>query len=264
MAKKPYQIDEEVLEEEMADYSQDDINRRLTAKPNHYKKKIFFLVLLSLAVVSFGCWYVYQNIFGSVAYKQPDWLKNQLTNEEAQTQTIAELKAKDTDQDGLTDYEEIYLYHTSIFLPDTDSDGYTDAEEVKSGNDPLCPSGQDCSLLQLITPNTKLADVINEIKVDSDVTLQQAALTDFRKVLVESGIPQAEIDKLTDQDLMDLYQVMESNFTVSNGGQEITAEEVKKFLLDQPGADVETINAMSDQELLDIGYELLGQSAQTE
>lgn len=54
------------------------------------------------------------------------------------------LQEKDTDQDGLSDYAEIYLYKTSAYLPDTDSDGVTDAIEIAQGKNPNCPSGTDC------------------------------------------------------------------------------------------------------------------------
>jgi outer membrane protein OmpA-like peptidoglycan-associated protein len=37
----------------------------------------------------------------------------------------------DSDGDGLTDLEEIMIYHTDPFNPDTDGDGLTDGEEVK-------------------------------------------------------------------------------------------------------------------------------------
>jgi len=46
----------------------------------------------------------------------------------------------DSDGDGLTDYEEIYIYGTDPFNPDTDGDGLTDYEEVMIyGTDPLNP-----------------------------------------------------------------------------------------------------------------------------
>ncbi len=56
----------------------------------------------------------------------------------------AALKAKDTDGDGLSDYDEIYMYHTSPYIKDSDSDGIPDGTEVKNGTDPNCPQGQDC------------------------------------------------------------------------------------------------------------------------
>lgn len=45
----------------------------------------------------------------------------------------------DTDNDGLTDYEETNIYHTDVTNPDTDGDRYTDGEEVKNGYDPNGP-----------------------------------------------------------------------------------------------------------------------------
>jgi len=44
---------------------------------------------------------------------------------------------KDSDNDGLTDYEEIKKYKTDPEKSDTDEDGYTDKEEIDGGYDPL-------------------------------------------------------------------------------------------------------------------------------
>jgi len=51
-------------------------------------------------------------------------------------------KTKDTDQDGLTDWQE-EIYKTDPNNPDTDKDGYLDGEEVMSGYDPLKPAPDD-------------------------------------------------------------------------------------------------------------------------
>ncbi len=56
-------------------------------------------------------------------------------------------KNKDSDQDGLTDWQETEIYHTDPFNPDTDGDSYLDGEEVVSGYDPSKPA-----------PNDKLTD----------------------------------------------------------------------------------------------------------
>lgn len=48
-------------------------------------------------------------------------------------------KFKDTDGDGLTDYEEKYIYGTDPRNPDTDGDGLKDGDEVKRGRNPLGP-----------------------------------------------------------------------------------------------------------------------------
>ena len=45
----------------------------------------------------------------------------------------------DTDADGLTDDEEVFLYLTDPHNNDTDSDGFLDGDEVVNGTDPLDP-----------------------------------------------------------------------------------------------------------------------------
>ena len=54
---------------------------------------------------------------------------------------LAALKSKDTDGDGLSDYDELYVYHTSPYIKDSDSDGIPDGVEVANGTDPNCPQG---------------------------------------------------------------------------------------------------------------------------
>lgn len=45
----------------------------------------------------------------------------------------------DTDHDGLSDYEEVKIYKTNPLNSDTDGDGYLDGAEVKSGYNPNGP-----------------------------------------------------------------------------------------------------------------------------
>lgn len=49
------------------------------------------------------------------------------------------LKFKDTDGDGLSDYEEKYIYGTNFKNSDSDGDGMKDGDEVKKGRNPLGP-----------------------------------------------------------------------------------------------------------------------------
>jgi len=58
----------------------------------------------------------------------------------------------DTDQDGLTDFEEVEIYLTDPLKKDTDGDGLIDGKEVGRGLDPNDPD-----------PNAKLFDIKSEI-----------------------------------------------------------------------------------------------------
>ncbi len=46
----------------------------------------------------------------------------------------------DTDNDGLSDYDEVMIWGTDPLNPDTDGDGYLDGEEVEHGYNPLDPA----------------------------------------------------------------------------------------------------------------------------
>lgn len=48
----------------------------------------------------------------------------------------ARIDVKDSDEDGLSDYEEVMTYNTDPLKPDTDGDGYKDGDEVRGGYNP--------------------------------------------------------------------------------------------------------------------------------
>ncbi|MBI4239781.1 hypothetical protein HY620_02255 [Candidatus Uhrbacteria bacterium] len=70
-----------------------------------------------------------------------DQTSSQVQPESSATQTqqdpLEALKSFDSDNDGLNDYDETYVYHTSSTSADTDGDTYTDADEIKNGYNPL-------------------------------------------------------------------------------------------------------------------------------
>lgn len=259
MKKKLYKFD---IEEE--EVSTQDINTSGKRKLNN-KGPVFLFTIISLAIILFSGWYFYNGLNEPFELETPEWLRDFQNTDEQQAVDIVELRNKDTDHDGLNDFEEIYQYSTSVFLEDTDSDTYSDYEEVTTGNDPLCPAGEDCGLLRLITPKTKISEVISDTTIDPDVDLQTAVLADFRKALVEGGIPQEEVDKWTDEDLVSIYEAM-SNITDVDDVTDtaINPNEVRNFLLAQPGVDEAQVNGLSDDELLEIGRELMGQAEDAE
>ena len=195
-----------------------------TKSKNNLSPKLIFGVLLFLGAVTifFGFLNLTKTIYGpSVAFNQ-----NQLANlEEAQESRvineILELQNRDTDGDGLSDYEEIYIYGTSPYLADTDGDGYTDKQEIDGGFDPLCPKGQDCrgfgedttwGTVQEIADGQsefdQQADQTNSAEIPQDILEQLRTLTpnDVRELLLSSEqMTQEELDAIDDNLLMEIY-----------------------------------------------------------
>ena len=259
MAKKLYKVktdEDQSLEEMPRDNVEANYPQGIIIDKKQHRVFWPFLVL-SIIIIWLGVRFLYTNITDSVSYDVPDWVLEQIEN--TNEATIEDLKTKDTDQDGLNNYQEIYQYHTSIFLPDTDSDGFTDFEEVTSGNDPLCPTSQYCNLLRFITPATKVSDIIQDVAVDPDLTVQQAAANEFRQFLFDNGMSQEEVDQLTDEDLMVIFQaVYESDIIPTDEWLiDSTPEQIRAFLLSQPGADEDSINQLTDNELLQIRDQFL-------
>lgn len=214
-------------------------------------KKIFiFISFIGLVILGFLFWYNNYRLENSLARDVPDWILAQLsTDTKSEEEKLLELKDKDTDQDGLSDYAELYQYGTSIFLADTDSDGYSDHEEVLQGYDALCPEGQDCNLLRFITPQTKLADVIQDVN-NSDISIQDAVLSEFRALLLDNGFSQEELDLMSDDDLLEILATLADLEADNINNSSSTPEQIRQFLLSQSGADEDVINSLSDEELM--------------
>ncbi|MBQ6248260.1 MAG: hypothetical protein IJK04_15420, partial [Kiritimatiellae bacterium] len=58
----------------------------------------------------------------------------------------------DADGDGLTDWQEIKVFHTDPHLADTDCDGVGDGDEVQNGTDPLSPDSNGDGIPDGTTP----------------------------------------------------------------------------------------------------------------
>ncbi|MFZ5364872.1 MAG: hypothetical protein ACOZBH_01575 [Patescibacteria group bacterium] len=167
------------------------------------------------------------------------------------------LKNQDTDQDGLSDYDEKYVYQTSPYLSDSDSDGYVDKEEVESGHDPNCPAGQNCFSEAFVD--------------DTGATLTAAAQADvagmtpaeLRARLLGTGVVDEEtLNQVDDATLMDLYtQTMSSsqepNAEPSNP-LDYTPAQIREMLIEN-GAEASLVNALDDETLMDLFKEALAE-----
>src|SRR3989344_4054423 len=99
----------------------------MPANPRAEKVITYSLIILGVFTLFLGFWQVRANISGA-ARTSPATNTNQ--TETSSALADEKLKQQDTDNDSLTDYDELNVYRTSPYLADSDSDGYTDKEEI--------------------------------------------------------------------------------------------------------------------------------------
>jgi hypothetical protein len=133
---------------------------------------------------------------------------------------VERLKSSDTDGDGISDYEELYLYKTSPYLEDSDSDGFSDSIEISSGNDPNCPSGKECrtpSLVEASAPTSQIDP--SSLAKEPDLVIPGLDLSglesiediddffmtlgpgEIRSMLAAQGVPINMLDTLSDAEV---------------------------------------------------------------
>jgi hypothetical protein len=149
-------------------------------------------------------------------------------------------KTKDTDGDGLSDYDEINIYHTSPYLADTDSDGIPDGTEVKNGTDPNCPQGKTC-----VSPTPSN----NQIPSDSELDLN--ALTNEQNAI--------NADQTNLNDLLNSTSPTTNNQQPTTNVQP-TAADVRAMLINS-GLDEQSLQGISDADLLELYNESLAETA---
>ncbi len=144
-----------------------------------------------------------------------------LTTDEREAAELEESKSKDTDGDGLVDFDELYVYKTSPYVVDTDSDGFDDKTETFSGNNPNCPIGKDCGTYvasgeEANTNDAAVAELFEGLSEEQvlaagsvsfespeqvEAFFKQATISEIRAALIESGMTQEEIDTIDDETL---------------------------------------------------------------
>lgn len=195
-------------------------------------QKTGFVLLLFFGVLALGLGVLQMRnaIYNPFAINlsQADYDTSQfLQSEEARLQNI------DTDRDGLNDWEEMFFYGTSPYLPDTDSDGLDDKTEIEQGTDPLCPEGEVCAALEepvdegeasMLSPlqeqSPDLLQVIGAGAVGADEQTVNDLFAMFsdpqtlRQILLNTGeISAEELSQIDDQTLMAAVQEL-----LSGGG----------------------------------------------
>lgn len=157
----------------------------------------------------------------------------ELSQTDDQTANDLALKNKDTDGDGLSDYDELYFHKTSPYLEDSDSDGLKDNQEIKAGADPNCPQGRTCFsgsnvdaeaaagtpaeggevLNNLLDQYDNVDAALNSdansagtVPADQTEILKNLDAASLRQLLLDAGMPKESLDQVSDDELMQSYR----------------------------------------------------------
>ncbi len=227
---------DKIVKDYYNDYKDEELLNKGIKQNLNNNQKIAIVVLSFFAIIVIIMWFIqfkynlekpFNNFSINQNYKQQ--VNNACSGPNCFLQNENDLRNKDTDKDGLSDWDELNIYYTSPYLEDTDSDGFSDKEEIDSGNDPNCPAGRNCynqnnktvNKNQLDISNSKnenlpLDTITNGLNLFSDNELEnilngQADVEMLRQALINSGVSKEALNKVSDEDLLKAYQQMLNN-----------------------------------------------------
>lgn len=181
------------------------------------EQKMGFVLLLIFAVfgIALGILKIRNTLYAPFA------LNNQVpTSLKDEVNSVDALRYRDTDGDGLSDFDELYIYGTSPYLYDTFGYGISDKEVIAKGL-PLCPKGQNCagapSETLPITYSSSSVAVPGLENAALDLAQQLKDPTQVRKMLLETGVDKDMLSKIDDATLMQMVvQLLSATSTADN------------------------------------------------
>ncbi|MCX6779594.1 MAG: hypothetical protein NT034_00205 [Candidatus Magasanikbacteria bacterium] len=201
--------------------SQNTISSILTKE-----QKIGFVLLLAFAIlaIGLGMLQIRNNIYNRFALN-----KEISASIKDQVDTVDALRFRDTDRDNLSDFDELYVYGTSPYLPDTDGDGILDGKEIQSKTNPLCAEGTDCSQSMQATEVAATSTVsATPADLRAPATAPAADLekaikdpVQVRAMLIGAGVKKEIVDKYSDTELMQMVQEMMNPNTAATNVQNL-------------------------------------------
>ncbi|MBI2037595.1 MAG: hypothetical protein HYT15_01515 [Candidatus Magasanikbacteria bacterium] len=172
------------------------------------KTGIILLSIFAVFAIGLGFLQIRNTMYAPFALnnKVPYVVKDDIETNEA-------LMYRDTDKDGLNDFDELYVYITSPYLADTDSDGINDKTEIEKGSNPICPEGQVCSEAALsgdtlpnTTPIASASSTLGPPPSAEELEKILSSPAETRKMLLAAGFDKKILDQTSDEELMKMIK----------------------------------------------------------
>ncbi|NHJ49498.1 MAG: hypothetical protein FK733_17040 [Asgard group archaeon] len=138
----------------------------------------------------------------------------------------------DSDGDGLSDYDEMYVYSTDRFDTDSDDDGLIDGDEITHNTLPLDSDSDDDGLLDGAEVHTYLTDPLDNDTDDDTLTDYEEVNTYFTDPLDEDS----DDDWLTDDEEIFTYFTDPNLFDTDGDGLD-DMEEIAAYYTDPLNED---------------------------
>lgn len=223
------------------------------------KRLTVFLGAVAVLVLVFGYRQIKKTIYSpfEISKQSPGTIPTQ-------EEVLNILDQQDTDKDGLSDFEEKFIYQTAVYNEDSDSDGFTDKEEVEAQSDPLnsehTPYHTPKQSEENMSKQTSLTEYLNE-----EISVQE-----IRDLLMKrGGLSEEVVDKIDDKTLKELYNKTKQETGIDLNNLEAPAEEQRQFLdlsieqikqlLTRQGIDETLLNSISDETLETMFLQSLGE-----
>ncbi|MCF7906737.1 thrombospondin type 3 repeat-containing protein [Patescibacteria group bacterium] len=230
-------------------------------KKEHNKKKrkifqLFLFIVLGGFILFLGFVQLKTAIYGPYFLQKEN--NSNFSEEEILNILTQQAQEMDTDQDGLSDYEEFYTHQTSPYLGDSDGDNFNDLEEIEAESDPLDPFSTPYRQSPSETESTTgEKGLIWEASLPENLSAEE-----IRSLLLRLGIESEIVENISDKELENLYNETKEETGINPqvllnpSLLDIDTESLRQSLIEE-GIDPLLLEDMDDKTLKSMFLEYL-------